>query len=398
VRSASPAPSVIGDFRSNIQHIVFIIKENRTFDHYFGTFPGASGTTTGVISTGKRVQLGRARDRMPRDIGHTWADAHVAINNGKMDHFDLVASANTEGDLLSMTQYLAADIPNYWSYAEHFVLADRFFSTLAGPSFPNHLYTVAAQTGGAIDNPSQFPWGCDSDSSTTVISLDARGTLSRQYPCFDFPVITDRLDAAAISWRYYAPQPGQTGYIWSALDAIRHIRNSPLWTTRVPPVSQFVTDAAAGMLPAVSWVIPDFTESEHPTGFQGETRSVSVCEGENWTVQQINAVMNSAAWPTTAIVVTWDDFGGFYDHVTPPYVDEYGLGPRVPFIVISPFAKQQTVSHTTYEFASLLQFVETRYNLPPLGRRDTVANSLLDMFDFTQPPAPRLILPIRTCP
>jgi phospholipase C len=123
-----------------------------------------------------------------------------------------------------------------------------------------------------------------------------------------------------------------------------------------------------------------------------------VCEGENWTVQQINAVMQSPAWPTTAIVLTFDDFGGFYDHVTPPFVDEFGLGPRVPLIVISPFVKEGRVSHTTYEFASMLQLVETRYNLRPLGRRDATANSLLDMFDFSQAPAPPLILPLRQCP
>jgi phospholipase C len=166
---------------------------------------------------------------------------------------------------------------------------------------------------------------------------------------------------------------------------------------RVPPETQFVSDAASGSLPAVSWVIPDFGESEHPTGFAGQTSAVGVCEGENWTVRQINAVMQSPAWPRTAIVLTWDDFGGFYDHATPPWVDEYGLGPRVPLIVISPYAKEGAVSHTTYEFASLVQLVEGRYNLTPLGTRDMVANSLLDMFDFSQAPAPPMILPLRQC-
>ena len=396
-RAPSPASTTVDAFRSSVQHIVFIIKENRTFDHYFGTFPGVAGATSGLISSGKRIPLGHAPDRMPHDIGHDWRDAHTAIDNGKMDQFDLLGSANVNGDYLSMTQYLMADIPNYWSYAEHFVLGDRMFSTLAGPSFPNHLYTVAAQTGGAIDNPDRFPWGCDAEPGTTVDVLDANGHRTRQFPCFDFPTLADSLEAVGVSWRYYAPPREQRGYIWSALDAISHIRRGPLWATRVPPETQFVNDATHGTLPAVSWLVADFPESEHPTGFAGEVRTVSVCEGENWTVRQVNAVMQGPAWPTTAIILTWDDFGGFYDHVVPPWLDEYGLGPRVPLIVISPYVKEGTVSHTTYEFASVLQFIETRYNLKPLGTRDVMANSLLDMFDFSQAPAPPLILPIRQC-
>ena len=131
--------------------------------------------------------------------------------------------------------------------------------------------------------------------------------------------------------------------------------------------------------------------------FAGTTLSVSACAGENWTVQQINAIMQGPLWPTTAIVLTWDDFGGFYDHVPPPFVDQLGLGPRVPLIVISPYVKEGLVSHTTYEFGSILQFIENRYNVKALSQRDVEANSLLDMFDFTQPPAPPLVLPLRTC-
>jgi phospholipase C len=294
-----------------------------------------------------------------------------------------------------MTQVLASDIPNYWSYAEHFALADRMFSSLVGPSFPNHLYTVAAQSGGALNNPTGLVWGCDATQETRVEAADANGNVSSLFPCFDIKTVADGLEASGVSWRYYAPVKGQRGYIWSALDAINHIRNGPLWTSRVPSDTQFVRDAASGSLPAVSWVIPDFPVSEHPTV---GAEVASACDGENWTVQQINAVMQSPAWPTTAIVLTWDDFGGFYDHVVPPWVDQYGFGPRVPLIVISPYAKERTVSHTTYEFASVLQLIENRYSLAPLTNRDASANSLLDMFDFSQAPAPPLILPLRSCP
>ncbi len=396
-----PPPSSVqlDGFRSRIQHIVFLIKENRSFDTYFGTFPGADGATTGVISTGERIALKRATDRMSRDIGHDWEDAHRAMNGGRMDQFDLVRDGNVKNDFLSMTQFFAADIPNYWSYAEHFALADRMFSSLAGPSFPNHLYTVAAQSGGAFNNPDSLRWGCDSEERTRVDVLSSTGAVTREYPCFDLRTIADNLEAAGVSWRYYAPVQGEHGYVWSALDAISHIRNGPLWQSRVRPHGQFVTDVASGAMPAVSWLIPDFEVSDHPTvdSFAGTTLNVSACAGENWTVQQINAVMKSPTWTTTAIVLTWDDFGGFYDHVPPPGVDSLGLGPRVPLIVISPYVKEGIVSHTVYEFASVLQLIESRYRLKALTGRDVEANSLLDMFDFTQSPAPPLLLSLRNC-
>ncbi|MEP6594120.1 MAG: alkaline phosphatase family protein [Acidobacteriota bacterium] len=392
-------PGNLEPFRARIQHIVFIIKENRSFDTYFGRFPGADGTTTGLISNGQRIALPRGPDRMSRDIGHDWEDARRAMNNGQMDRFDLVRQGNVRGDLLSMTQSLEPDIPNYWSYARHFTLADRMFSSLAGPSFPNHLYTVAGESGGAINNPNSLRWGCDSDPRTTVDVVEPNGEVVRRYPCFDFRTVADNLEAAGVPWRYYAPGQDQSGYIWSALDAIRHIRQGPLWKSRVVPFESFVADAGSGRLPAVSWLIPDFDVSEHPTvdAFAGTTLSVSACEGENWTVRQINAVMQGPDWPTTAIVLTWDDFGGFYDHVPPPRIDHLGLGPRVPLILISPYAREQTISHTTYEFASVLQLIENRYKLKALSKREVEANSLLDMFDFSQPPAPRLILPLRKC-
>lgn len=394
-----PSTAQLDAFRAHIEHIVFIVKENRSFDNYFGTFPGADGATTGMISTGERIALRHATDRMSRDIGHDWEDARMAMHDGRMDRFDLVRNGNQRNDFLSMTQFLESDIPNYWSYAEHFALADRMFSSLAGPSFPNHLYTVAAQSAGAINNPDSLTWGCDADERTRVDVVNPTGQSTRAFPCFEIPTIVDRLEGAHVSWGYYAPGAGQHGYIWSALDAVRHIRFGPLWQSRVLPHERFVADATAGTLPAVSWLIPDFEVSEHPTvnAFAGTTMNVSACAGENWTVQQINAIMRGPLWPTTAIILTWDDFGGFYDHVPPPGVDQLGFGPRVPLIVISPYAKEQTVSHTTYEFASVLQLIESRFKVKALASRDVEANSLMDMFDFTQSPAPPLIRPLRAC-
>jgi len=316
------------------------------------------------------------------------------MNNGQMNQFDLVSNAaGPNGQLLSMTQFLDSDIPNYWSYAQHFALGDRMFSALAGPSFPNHLYTVAAQSGGAINVPSGAggSWGCDADETATVDVMGPSGAITEQFPCFDFPTLTDSLETAGVFWRYYAPSAGEKGYIWSSLDAIRHIRTTSQWTDRVLPYEQFPADAQNGALPAVSWLIPDIDVSDHPQSKLG------VCAGENWTVQQINAIMQGPSWPTTAIVLTWDDFGGFYDHVPPPQADQFGYGLRVPLIVISPYVKSGIVSHTVYELSSVLQLMETRFNLKPLSARDTIANSLLDMFDFTQAPAAPLILPLRSC-
>jgi len=378
---------------SNIKRIVFIVKENRSFDTYFGQFPGANGATQGTISTGQVISLGPTPDVMPYDLGHSWQDAHTAINNGAMNQFDLVVNGNKNAQYLGYTQFTSPDIPNYWTYAQKFTLADNMFSSLTGPSFPNHLYTVAATSGGAINNPKgaqNSSWGCDADPAEVVDVMDKNGAITEQPPCFDFQTLADSLQNAGISWRYYAPPQGQTGYIWSILDAIKHIRLGSLWSSNVVPDTQFVSDAQAGSLPAVSWLVTNMDNSEHPPS--------STCAGENWTVQQINAIMQGPLWNSTAIFLTWDDFGGFYDHVPPPTADLYGLGPRVPLLIISPYAKPGNISHTLYEFSSFLVFVETRFGLQSLGGRDTSASSMLDSFNFNQQPLPPLVLTTRTCP
>lgn len=392
-----PSSAQLDAFRSKIQHIVYIIKENRSFDNYFGTFPGADGATSGTISTGDVVQLGRTPDVTPRDLGHGWTDAHLAIDAGRMDRFDLIPdqNGNIVNDGLGMSQFLAADIPNYWSYAENFALADHMFGSIEAESFPNHLYAVAAQSGGIIGNPDAAIWGCDAPPTVFAQQMDMNGNSTNVFPCFEFQTVADRLESASVPWMYYAPPPGNLGYIWNALDAIGHIRNSSLWSNRIRPDEQFLADAAAGTLAAVSWIVPDYPVSDHPS--RPPLGAVSACQSENWTVQYINAIMQGPDWPTTAIFLVWDDFGGFYDHVRPPMVDYYGLGLRVPFIAISPYVKEGVVSHTVYEPASVLQFMETRYKLKALTNRDAEANSLLDMFDFTQPPAPPLIRPLRDC-
>lgn len=372
-----------------IQHIVFVVKENRSFDHMFGAFPGADGATKGMSSRGE-VVLAEPPDLLPHDLGHSWRDAIIAIAGGKMNHFDLLTDGDIGGYMLPYTQYRESDIPNYYAYARNFALADRMFSSLAGPSFPNHLFTVSAQTGGVIDNPhpTGTAWGCDSDDNQEVPIERGDQGFSTVPPCFDFPTLADSLEATHISWKYYAPSKGQYGYQFSTLDAIRHIRNTPLWGEHVVSDDQFAKDAASGNLPAVSWLI---------TGEANEHPPRSVCKGENWTVHELNALMKGPDWSSTAVFITWDDFGGFYDHVPPPSVSAYGLGPRVPLLIISPYAKKGYISHMQYEFSSFLKFAETRFGLQPLGDRDLRANDMLDSFDFEQEPQASLVLQEHAC-
>ena len=365
----------------SIQHIVFIVKENHSFDNMFGTFPGADGATSGSTSTGQEVSLSHAPDSLPHDLCHGWSCAITAIDGGKMDKFDV-----SEG-MLSYSQYLESDMPNYFAYAHQFALADRMFSSLHGPSFPNHLYTIAAQSSGVIGNPTDpNRWGCDSAPGATVQVLLSSGQITQQYPCFDFATLGDSLQTANISWKSYAPP----GNVWNAYDAIKHIRMTGVWNQHVVPDTQFISDASSGQLPAVSWLVTHHAQSEHPP--------FSLCQGENWTVQQINAVMQGPDWNSTAIFLTWDDYGGFYDHVAPPDLDSFGLGPRVPLIIISPFAKSGYISHTQYEFSSFLKFVETRFGLSSLTPRDAAANDMTDSFDFSQAAQPPFLLNTRTCP
>ncbi len=387
-----------------INHVVFLIKENRTYDNMFGAFNPKYGTKICRLSTGQVVPAGRAPDRYEHDITHGWANALYGMDGGKMDRFDLIGlggadSGNMNGDLLTCRQFTAADIPNYFAYARYFTLAANMFSSLHGPSFPNHLYTIAADSFGVLDNPfhlaNTHSWGCDGPNTEEDLEqvrvLQSNGVIGLQFPCFSgVPTMAQTLDNAGVSWKYYAPPSSDPGYIWSIFNAISDVRNGPDWN-KVVDTSNFIADAQAGTLPAVSWVITPFWQSEHP--------DASTCAGENATVTELNALMNNPTlWASTAVFVVWDDFGGDYDHVAPPQPDIYGFGPRVPFMVISPYARKGHISTTQYEFTSVLKFIEERFGLPALGTRDANANDITDSFNFTQAPLPPLILAPRECP
>ncbi len=399
--------------RERIEHVVFLVKENRTFDHMFGLFPGADGATGGLTCDGERVPLRRADDDSP-GTNHSFEGGLTAINGGAMNCFnELDGGANLE----SYVQFWPEDIPAYWAYARRFVLADRFFSSTYGPTGVEHLFTIAATTDRFTDHeranpPGQFgddgvPRGYCEDETEWMWSFerlnreetldalaleDARAIYHlkdrywrERWPCIDIPVLPDRLEAAGIDWRYYL---GENGYV-RPFRMVRHIRDGPLWN-KVVAEDRFLRDLESGALPAVSWLIPDVEESEHPA-------AGSMCRGENWTVQIMNAIMASPEWKRTAVVITWDDFGGFYDHVRPPHVDLFGFGPRVPMLLISPWARRGHIASQTLEFSSVLKMIETIWGLEPLTDRDRHASDMLELFEFERPPRPPLFLEPRPC-
>ena len=412
-RSEEAHARAIASARRRIEHVVFLVKENRTFDHMFGRFPGADGATTGVLCDGTVIPLRRATLDGP-GASHSFAAGITAINGGEMNCFNEISEG---AKLHGYVQFQREDIPNYWKLAETFTLADRFFSSSYGPTFVEHMYLVAAQSDRYVDNQ-RPPMGhggddgeiggfCDDRSERIhsfpkltqgqedeIFSLEEEGEGDEiaerffilRWPCHDIRVLPDLLQRRGISWRYYTSDSP----LVQALKAVPHVRFGPMYRN-VVDVDGFAADAASGRLPAVSWVIPPFMESDHP-GY------ADICRGENWTVRTLDAIMRGPDWDTTAVVLTWDDFGGFYDHVPPPHLDVYGLGPRVPAIVISPWARPGGIFSETTEFSSVLRMIETIFDLPALTDRDRRADDMLGAFDFRQEPLEPPRLRERTCP
>ena len=402
--AASPSPSVAStgapeafdaaalETDTPIKHVVFLIKENRTFDHMFGTFPGANGVRTGMAFGEPRALAPGTDGRLPGDIPHCYTCALAAWNEGAMDGF-----LQGEHPEWAYTQLVKDQLPNYWHWARRNVLFDNFFASAHGPSFPNHLYSIAAQSGGAVDNPrrdhpsirSSLTFGCDAPEMQDVEVVDSEGRTKFVKPCFDFLTEGDLLNRADIPWAYYAANEDQRGYIWSAYSAIRRYRMNPeRWQRHMFPVDRVVQDVRAGLLPPVTWITPRFELSEHP--------EFNFCHGENWSTKVINAIMQSPMWESTAIFLTWDDYGGFYDHVPPPQVDGFGFGIRVPMIVLSPYAKEGFVSGELGEFSSVLRFIEDNWGLTQLTHRDREATPMHTAFDFEQEPREPDPLPLRS--
>jgi len=371
-----------------IKHVIWIIQENRSFDNYFGTYPGADGIPAGTClpklpGSKACVKPFHLPPGAPYcDMKHSWEAAHAAYDNGRMDGF-----VWAEGSPYTAGYLDGHDIPNYWAYARHFTLCDRFFSSLMGPSFPNHVYTVAAQDGGItnnvvtvadlkkdLDDPDGF-------SFASMVTLFTKTHLSWKYYVETRPVPPGLKD------RNYVRYPDPKHFsLWNPLLGFKAIRDNPSRMAHLVDLKEYFRDLQSGTLPQVSWIVPDLQDSEHIPATPEQ--------GMWYVTKLINALMESQYWKDSAIFLTWDDYGGFYDHVEPPQVDAFGYGPRVPTIVISPYAKPNYISHYVYDFTSTLKFMELRWGLGHLTARDDRANDMLDCFDFDQSPNPKLTIPI----
>jgi len=332
---------------SAVKNIVVAFQENHTFDNYFGTFPGANGTAgAGSICLPQKkgsptpcVSPFHSPTPTPVDMTHTWASAHADYDGGKMDGF-----VYSEGNQAAMCYFDQTDIPRYWKAAQQYVLCEGYFTSVMSESLPNHLSLVAGTCGGIID-----------DNVPKTIT---------------FPPIFQQLDQKGISWKVYSATT-------SWMKNFAYVQSSPTAKANFLPSSQFAKDVKNNALSQVSWVIGAPGGDEHPSG--------SVSLGQDSVANDIvNNVGGSAYWDTAAIFVTWDCFGGFYDHVAPPQVDQYGYGFRVPCLVISPFAKQGYLDSATNDHTSILKFVEDRFGLSPLSTRDAAANNMAEAFDFSQ--------------
>jgi phospholipase C len=422
-----------------IQHVVIIMQENRSFDSYFGTFPGADGIP---MRQGRPTvcvpdpQIGRCvypfyDPAFVNEGGpHGARDSARDLDGGRMDGFvasalrghhqycaqaplspECTQSVGRRGQPDSMGWHDAREIPNYWSYAEHFVLQDHMFEPVRSWSLPSHLAMVSGLSA-TCPVPNDV-WSCRTD-----LIQKPRETDSPSDPApYEWTDITYLLHQAGVSWAYYVapgtqpdcdddamfctsqPQQVSTPEIWNPLPDFQTVQQDGQ-LGNIRPATDFLQAALFGSLPSVSWVVPNGAVSEHPPS--------SIRAGQAWVTSLIDAVMQGPDWGSTAIFLAWDDWGGFYDHVVPPVVDHSGYGPRVPALVISPYAKAGTIDHQTLSFDAYLKFIEDDFldgqRLDPAtdGRPDPrpdvreaapLLGSLQKDFDFSQQPLPPLILP-----
>jgi phospholipase C len=369
-----------------IKHFLVLMQENHSFDNYFGTYPGADGIPEGTCMP---IDNSRAPNRGPTttaecvepfhlggkgivDMGHRPEDHQVQYNNGRMDGF-IKSSAQRRGiGSQAMGYYDDRDIPFYWNVADDYVLFDRMFTSAAGGSVWNHFFWVTA-TPGNPDDDLLLPGGFD-----------------------HVPTIFDRLQEAGISWKFYvqnyrpeitlrSPGTGDEAsqLIWVPPLNYNRFLDDPALNSRIVGMDEYFEDLAAGTLPAVSFMVPSGA-SEHPPG--------SIQAGERFVRSLVNALMTSSSWSTSAFMWTYDDWGGWYDHVPPPVVDRYGYGFRAPALLVSPYARRGHVDSTTLDFTSQLKFIENNWGVPPLAARDAAANDIVSAFDFDAGPREPVLL------
>lgn len=408
----SRGPFPIPD-RRLIQHIVIIVQENRTPDNLFQdpvlVGRGADIRSVGVNSKGMAVPLTPVGLASKYDLSHAHGAFLEMYHEGNMDGADKipVICASRAPDCPppnAQFRYVRqSDVRPYFDMAEQYTFGDRTFQTNQGPSFPAHQFLLSGTSSPtenskffAAENP--LTWaGCAAPLGSLVALVNFQGKeRAAMYPCFEHRTLTDELDAHQISWRYYAPTPGS---IWTAPNAIRHMcqpqeENGKLectgatWNKVVIPQTGVLTDIKSGNLAAVSWVVPTGLASDH-AGFNAS-------QGPSWVASVVNEIGSSQYWKNTAIIITWDDWGGWYDHVPPPEVRKdcqdwgcgYIYGFRVPLIVISPYVKPSYISHVNHDFGSILKFIEKNFELASLHYADELADDLSDCFDFRQAPLP----------
>jgi phospholipase C len=409
--SITPPPS--SPPSNSIQHIVVMVQENRSFDNLFAGFPGADTTLQGkckpapwckgshiVNLRSVKLATGGLNTGVDIDHNHTTAfEVECDPNASKvcqMDGFDLINFGQSGGGppakLYPYAYVDRTETKPYWNLAHQYTLADEMFFSETASSFISHqmLLTGSVKLNdreSETDQPTLPPWGCDSypGTTTSVIFKDGTVSLNGPFPCFNWASIADLLDAKSVPWRYYVDRcciqtPFDfSGGVWNGYRAIRKIFHGPDWKGNMSsPNTNIFSDLKSGKLAAMSWVIPTLYDSDHPA---------SGCDGgPQWVTKVVNAIGTSQYWKNTAIVLLWDDWGGWYDNAPPAQINYTELGFRVPMIVISPFAKPNSVSHTHYEFGSILKLIEQTFNIGSLGTTDASAPSMEDVFDFTQTP------------
>jgi phospholipase C len=366
-----------------IEHFVFLMQENHSFDNYFGTRPGVDGIPEGTCMPRNPddpslgcVEPFPIRDQGITDLDHTEGAFLEQYNEGAMDGFVWANERRGHDGSLAMGYYDDQDLPFYWNVADEYVLFDRFFTSSKSGSVRNHMYRVTGHPG-ATGKGESIPaegWG-------------------------DIPTIFDRLQEAGVSWKFYVqnydPQINfrtrllqESGdraaqVIWVPLLAYARYIDDPELNSHIVDLDQFYEDAANGTLPAVAYIAPS-GNSEHPPG--------SVRAGQRLVRGLIGTLMRSTAWESSAFLWSYDDWGGWYDHVVPPQVDEYGYGFRAPALLVSPYAKRGYVDSTTLDFTSALKFIQLNWGLEPLAERDRNAETFMGAFDFDSPPREPVVL------
>jgi phospholipase C len=413
-----------------LRHLIFIVQENRSFDNYFGTYPGAdgipmsNGTPTVCIPDPVLGHCVRPfHDTSLVDLGgpHNQQGFLTDFNHGGMNGFvttDIaagmyctshphaarcVAKVGPGGVPDVMGYHTAAEIPNYWAYASHYVLQDHMYESVDSWTMPSHLFLVSAWS--AVCAGPYQPMSCASSADGSFTQLN-RDRLAK--PTYAWTDITYLLHRYAVSWRYYIGTgcidacqsvPGATPALESPLQGFTDVHTDHQ-LSNIQSHSAYFQDAKAGTLPAVSWVIPGAANSEHPPQ--------SIAPGQAFVTQVVNAAMQSPDWSSTAIFITWDDWGGFYDNVPPLRIGAIGYGFRVPGIMISPWARAGYIDHQALSSDAYLKLIEARFlggqRLNPAtdGRPDSrpvvresipALGNLISEFDFNQTPLPPLILP-----